>query len=112
MGPDGPFDQTLHAHLSAIQRELSELRDVIRGRPDIGWQGVLARVESSEKQVATLKEVQESFLRDRDAERARTEKRDASRTRITATVLTVFGAILSGIVIQLFVIMVNSGAHP
>lgn len=124
MGP-GPVDTTIQGQLQDIHRELAHVRDFLQGRPDMGWPGVLVRIQETEKRVDSLAEIQESFIRERDAaakkladevaiEREHHSKREKARARVQAAVLTVFGTVLSGIMVQLFVLLTHSasGGHP
>lgn len=110
--PEEGWDATIAAQLDAVRKDLADLRDLVRGRPDVGWHGILSRIEAQEARVNTLKEVQDSFVRDRDKERQEMERRESSRVRVQNIMFTVFGAIMSGIVVQLFVLIANSGGAP
>lgn len=109
--PDS-FEQMLRGQLDDIRKELSDLRDLVRGRPEIGFLGLLARIEASEKQLASLAKVQDSFVADRERERRDRERREKIRARITTAVVTVMTGVMVGILVQLFVLISNTGAHP
>lgn len=103
------FNSTFQSQLDAISKELGEVRDVIYGRPQAGWQGVVVRVEETEKRVGSMKEVQESFIRDQQREKEEQLKRDRVRNRLYTFALTLIAGILTGIVVQLFILIAGGG---
>lgn len=108
--PSESFEETVTTQLRELRQEIADLRDLVHGRPSVGWTGVLSRIENNEKRIADMSKIQDSFIRDREAEREAAEKREKFRGRVFVAVLATFGAILSGIVIQLFVLISSAGS--
>lgn len=109
---DHQFEDVIRAQLDGMSKDLADLRDLVRGRPEFGWPGVVLRIENSERQIAALKEVQDGFIRTREQEQKARDAKDKVRTRLQVAVLGVFGSVLSGILIQLFVVLSQLGPTP
>lgn len=112
----GGIDANIYAALEEIRKDLADLRDLVRGRPEIGAAGLIARIEASERRVEDLAKIQDGFVRDRDIEQAERkreaairEKKEAARARLVAAALSVGGTLLVTLVIAVFKILVTVG---
>lgn len=103
------FDAELRQQLSLLHNELSEIKGAIYGPERTPYFGLLPRVEQAEGRITTLQQIQDSFVADQKQQADRSAKREQRRVRISAAVLATFGAILSGIVVQLFVLIIGAG---
>lgn len=105
------FEQVVRSQLDDINKELADLRSLIVGRPDVGWPGMVYRIDGAERQISALKEVQDSFIRDRRAETSARDRKDKIRVRVQVAVFGVFGSVIAGVLIQVIVVLSHLG-HP
>lgn len=104
------FDRSLQTNLTRICKDLSDIKDAVYGKPQAGWRGIITRVEETEKRVATIKEIQDAFTRDHERATKEQTARDKIRNRFYGLALTIVASILTGIVIQLFVLITTKGS--
>lgn len=92
-----------------LVRQVGELRAAIEGKPELGWQGLGARMAMLEADVRKLKEVQDKFKSDAQHEREQKRKDESRRNLIITAALAAIGTIVSGIVLMILTGAVGSG---
>lgn len=93
-----------------LVRQVGELRAAIEGKPELGWQGLGARMAMLEADVRKLKEVQDKFKSDAQHEREQKRKDEGRRNLIIVAALAALGTIVSGLV--LFILTGSLGSGP
>lgn len=95
----------LTQQLNALLGEVKEVKSALYGPERTPYFGLLPRVEQAEEKIRALQSIQDTFVADQERENQAQAKREQVRSRVIVVVLTTFGAVLSGIVVQLFVLI-------
>lgn len=106
----GDFEAFVRAKVSYLESELTDISNYLHG-PDKSPQfGVMKRLEGAETKLSDIKETQDMFVRNHNAQLEAQKKKENSRNKVQAWALTVMGAIMAGIVVELFVLIMSLGA--
>lgn len=102
-------DETSERILDRVVRQVGELRAAIEGKPELGWQGLGARMATLEADVRKLQDVQDKFKSDAQHEREQKAKSDRLRNIIITAALSALGATVTGIVLMILTTAVGGG---
>lgn len=95
---DDQFSRSFQAQIDALTHDVSELKQVLKGRPDYDVPGAMTRLSDLEGKADGLQKIQEGFIRDNER-----------RSRLVNIGMTAMTTALAGIIVQLFILITGTG---
>lgn len=97
----------LREEVNRLRGIIDDLKSVVFGPRHMQYQGLTERLRSVEEQMTSVKKVQDTFIDEQKRIKEEKDKKDRFRARMQVAVLSSFGAVLAGIVVELFVLIIG-----